>query len=210
MKKTAAFSPAGSALRVELGAGFVLFCALVYFFGGAGFLAGLLAAVTMHEAGHILLMLFFGSRPVRINAGATGLSIDYSGSLTALQETLTALSGPALGLLFAVLCAGLGRRLENETLTLCAGLGFVLNAFNLLPAPPLDGGRALGLILAGALGGKAGRRISAAAGFGVSVLILLAGLAAFARGLGPAPFAAGLWLLILQREACQQTPRGIQ
>ncbi|MDR1132324.1 MAG: hypothetical protein LBL15_07895 [Oscillospiraceae bacterium] len=211
MKKNAAFVSVGGALRIELGAGFALFCALVYFFGGADFLAALLAAVAVHEAGHILPMLFFGGRPIRIKAGAAGFSIDYSGSLTPLQETLTALSGPAFGLLFAMLCAGLGRRRENEAFTLCAGLGFMLNAFNLLPIPPLDGWRALDLGLSGVLGGKSGGRVSSIIGLAANALIVLAGLAAIARGLGPVPLAVGLWLFILQRKkSCQQVPRGIQ
>lgn len=191
---------AAPAVRLELGAGFALLCALVYFFGDGESLAALLAAIGIHELGHLLLMLFFGLRPVRLRSAASGLAIDYAGTLSTLQELLTTLAGPALGLLFAVSCAALGRLWGNEFLLLCAGLSLVLSAFNLLPAEPLDGGRALGLVLRAALGAERARYVLRAAGFSVCALLAAAGLFAVSRGLSPAPLLAALWLFILQRK----------
>ena len=191
---------AAPVIHLELGAGFVLLCALVYSFCDGESLAALITAIGIHELGHLLLMLFFGLRPVRFRSAASGLSLDYAGTLSPLQELLTTLAGPALGLLFAAVCAVLGRLWDKEFLLLCAGLGLVLNAFNLLPAEPLDGGRALGLVLCAALGTERAQGVLRLAGLVVCLLLAAAGLIAISRGLSPAPLTAALCLFILQRK----------
>lgn len=193
--------------RFELGGGFVLFFALLWFFDERGFLAALVPSIFAHELGHILFMMFFGAYPTRLKTALSGFEIDYSGNLSALQEMLTALAGPAFGLLFSVLCARLGRLWNSDYLLMCAGLGFVINAFNFLPAEPLDGGRVLGYALRILLGEEKARIVLRASGLLTSGLLAASGLYFLASGLGPALFIAVGWLFILQRKKPCNKPR---
>jgi len=193
--------------RFELGSGFILLFALLWFFDENGLLAALVPVIFVHELGHILFMLFFGAYPTRLRASLPGFEIDYSGNLSAFQEMLTALAGPAFGLLFSALCARLGRLWGSDYLLLFSGLGFVVNVFNLLPAEPLDGGRVLGYALLKLLGEKTARAVLSVSGLMTSAFLTVCGLYAIARGLGPALFAAGVWLFILQRKKPCKEPR---
>ncbi|MEG0777593.1 MAG: site-2 protease family protein [Oscillospiraceae bacterium] len=185
--------------RVKIGSGFLLLIAVVYFFDDSGFLLALLPAILAHEIGHLIAMRTLGARPTLLCASLSGLSLDYSGNLSSKQEMLTALSGPIFGILFSIVCAWLGKFLSSEYLLLCAGLGFVINVFNLLPALPLDGGRVLSFILSAAFGKKLALSVSNVLGYLISALLLCLGLYCVAKGYGAALMLAGMWLFILQR-----------
>lgn len=185
--------------HIKLGRGFILFFALIYFFDNSGFISALFPAVLMHELGHIFVMLLFGARPTQLKATLSGFKIDYLGSLNDSKELIIALSGPFFGLLFAFLCAKLGRLWESDYLLMCAGLGFVLNFFNLLPAMPLDGGRILVFALRALFGEGKAQKLAAAVGKLTAAALLVSGLYFIARGFGFALFLAGSWLFILQQ-----------
>lgn len=185
--------------HIKLGSGFILFFALVYFFDDSGFISALFPAVLMHELGHILLIFLFGASPTRLKATLSGFEIDYLGSLNDTKELIIALSGPFWGLLFAFLCAKLGQLRNSDYLLLCAGLGFILNFFNLLPVLPLDGGRVLNLSLRASFGEVKAEKLVGTVGKISAALLLLSGLYFIAKGLGFALFIAGGWLLILQQ-----------
>ena len=184
--------------RIKLTSGFFLLFALIFFFDKDGFLAALLPAVLMHETGHVLAMLFFGARPIRLNATLSGLEIDYSGSISEKQELATALAGPLVGLMFSLLCSRLGRSSGGDYLMMCAGLGFVLNIFNLLPAAPLDGGRVLGFAFGFFFGEDKANSLLRATSLITALTITLFGLYLTARGFGFALFLAGIWLFTAQ------------
>jgi Zn-dependent protease len=110
----------------------------------------LIAVLFFHELGHLLGMWFFGYRDLRM------LFIPFMGALasgrkeniTAIQEAVVLLLGPLPGY-----CLGLWLLFSPASETLPAWLshyGFisvVLNALNLLPFMPLDGGRVVNLAL---------------------------------------------------------------
>ncbi len=185
--------------NIKLDSGFVLLFALIYFFDESGFLLALLPAVLVHELGHVLFMLFFGAYPRRLKATLSGLAIDYSGVISEKQEMLTALAGPAFGLAFSLLCAKLGRLWSSDYLLLCAGLGYVINTFNFLPAMPLDGGRVFNFALRALLGEDKARPVMRIVGLLAAILLLASGLHFIAKGFGFAIFLAGVWLFILQQ-----------
>ena len=186
--------------HIKLGSGFLLFFALIFFFDDSGLLSALFPAVLMHELGHIFLMLFFGAHPTQLKATLSGFEIGYSGILSETQELLTALAGPVLGLLFSLMCARLGRLWDSDYLLLCAGMGFIINFFNLLPAMPLDGGRVLSFALCVLFGEGKAQKLVGTVGKTTAVLLLVSGLYFIARGFGYALFLAGSWLLILQQK----------
>ncbi|MFN7952406.1 MAG: hypothetical protein U0610_11835 [bacterium] len=114
-------------------------------------LALLVAAVTFHELGHLVAMRLRGYRDTSIffipffGAAATGRKQDA----TLADELIVLLAGPVPGLLaaLALAAAPLGAPRAaglDEAIVLLIGL----NGFNLLPVPPLDGGRVVQALLA--------------------------------------------------------------
>ena len=186
-------------LRVELGSGFLLLFALIYFFDDIGIIAALAPPVLAHETGHVLAMLLFGACPTRLCASLSGFSLDYSGDLSERQEMFTALSGPLLGFIFAVFCAKIGKLINSDYLLMSAGLGFIINTFNLLPAKPLDGERILKFALIKAIGANYAQIIMTYISFLITFLILGSGLFCISKGYGFSLFIAGIWLFILQQ-----------
>lgn len=207
MKRTNVKSPTKiPPFRIELGSGFLLIIALIYFFDESGMLASLFPVVLMHETGHILAMLFLGAYPTRLKATLSGFTIDYSGDTSETQEMLVALAGPALGFAFSFLCARLGRITGRESLLMCSGLGFVLNTFNLLPALSLDGGRILIYFLRRSFGHEKAPRILRVVGLAVVILLLGIGIFQATVGLGISLIVAGVWLFVLQRMSLVNKP----
>ena len=80
----------------------------------------------------------------------------------------------------------------------CAGYGAILTAYNLLPALPLDGGRAVFALLSKAMGFERAKNIIELSGFITGLGLAAAGLAMLGKELGAALLIAGIWLLIAQ------------
>ncbi len=197
-------SPKKPSFNLKLGSGFILLFALIYFFDGSGLFSALVPAILVHECGHMLALLLCGAYPLRLNATLSGFALDYAGDLSQTQELLSALAGPVTGLVFAFACAKLGAMLESDYLLMCAGLGLILNLFNLLPVKPLDGGRIANFALIRLFGANIARKLIRAIGLVTTALLIACGFYCILRGLGPALFAAGIWLLVLQlRKSCK-------
>jgi Zn-dependent protease len=132
------------------------FGVLGYFFfdGGLGFLAALMLVLLVHELGHYLAMRVFGYRDLSIfflpllGAAAAGTK----DNAPPWQQLVILLAGPVPGLVLALgTLAGLALAAPDALLTLPGAadgfffqlivLAIVINALNLLPIVPLDGGR---------------------------------------------------------------------
>jgi len=108
------------------------------------------AGVFVHEFGHVLVINWAGSGPSRIQiipffGGAATMARPPESEL---KGVLIALAGPVFGLLAAVPFFGLAAWTGDAAWLTGA---FVISGFNLLnlaPAPPLDGSKALGPMLA--------------------------------------------------------------
>lgn len=121
--------------------------------------AALLAVVAFHELGHFAAMRWFGYRQVRmvliplLGGVATGVESDPSGS----RRAMVGLAGPLPGIVLGwVLLAFYVKPLlegsvspGNRALSTAAFALLGLNYLNLLPIPPLDGGRVLEAMLPG-------------------------------------------------------------
>lgn len=156
---------------------------------GVGYLLSIFACVVLHEFGHTLMAERYGIRTLDI----TLLPISGIARLERLpddprEELRVALAGPAMNLAIA---AGLlvwsrifqavapssevvmvGVRLLSDLMWINIGLA----AFNMLPAFPLDGGRALRSFLASHLSRVEATQFAASLGKAVAILMGLVGL----------------------------------
>jgi Zn-dependent protease len=110
----------------------------------------ILFGLLVHEYGHVLAMNAYGMGPARIYI------VPFLGGMAKAQRraesewhgVLVSLAGPAFGLLAAIPFFG-GYIITGQGMWL-EGVFFIamLNLLNLAPAPPLDGSKALGPVLA--------------------------------------------------------------
>ncbi len=118
---------------------------------GGVFATGFVLLILIHELGHVLAMRRFG-----LKAGPP-VFIPFMGAIinlkqmprNAAEEAIVGIGGPLTGTIGALACFGLywgirwrpGMGDSAELALELAYFGFLLNLFNLLPVPPLDGGR---------------------------------------------------------------------
>ena len=158
------FQRAEGRIRVSFG-----FCLLTAWFGlvnGWRPLGNLLGAAAVHELGHCLALRCLGTAWKSLRIGVFGAVLETNDSrLSYGGELICVLAGPAANLLCAAVCAAVGRGRWDAA----AGANLVLCIFNLLPVRPLDGGRALELIVSWAAGPEAGERTARWTGAAVSL-----------------------------------------
>ena len=116
---------------IETDGGFWLVLGLMLLLFPLRFLAGVLLAALIHEAGHIIAIRLTGGQVYRMELHANGARIATS-PMEPGKEILCALAGPLAGAVTI-----LAWRVFPEL----ALAGLVQTVFNLLPIYPLDGGR---------------------------------------------------------------------
>ena len=159
---------------------------------GGGFMAGvlltllLLVSVAVHELGHALVARRLGLRTREIVLYPVGGVTRIEGQPRGLAELAVALAGPAASLLLALLLvvpasagtravAGEGFTPGDLTVWLLVA-NLLLFAVNLVPAFPLDGGRALRALLSLGLPPARATRLATAVGQSLAVAAAIAGL----------------------------------
>jgi Zn-dependent protease len=162
---------------------------LAKYVAGAGFVAGLLLSVLLHELGHALTARRFG-------IGVRGITLDLLGGYTEFDqdsprpavELATALAGPAVSGLLGLACLAGALILPNGTIAdkisaQLAVANLIVAVYNALPGWPLDGGRALRATVWAARGDRdQGLLIAGWSGRVVAVLTGLASLALYLTG----------------------------
>lgn len=172
-------------------------------------LTAVLLAAAFHEWGHYAVLRRFGGQVTHLRLSAFGAEMDVGNTsrLSYGAEMLTVLAGPAVNLALAVLLGGLGY--WWETACVFAGANLVLGVFNLLPAPPLDGGRLLWLMVAWLTEPFTADRVVAAVGLMTSGAVAAAGILLTCRT-GGSPFlllgAVGLLITNLGQKGLVKCP----
>lgn len=175
----------GAPLRVHFAFPVLLAAALLLCGADTAFSA--LGALLLHEAGHALAARACGARLTRVELTPFGGVADYDGAgLSPAREALTALGGPLASL------TGLALGMRAPAF---AAMNAALLAVNLLPALPLDGGRALRAALYPRIGRARSTRVLASAGEAAGVALTGLGVYAAAKGhLNPSLFLCGAYL----------------
>lgn len=177
--------------RIAVSPGFLLLMgALSWLDEGVGLLPWGLLACLLHELGHIVVAAALGGRVEELSLTVVGaeLRIGYDVPLSYTKDSLVALAGPAADLLAGGLFTLVGR-------DLAAAISLAVGAFNLLPVPPLDGGRVVYGLLADRLDADwAERLMTALSGCLVGVLVGVGTVAAVCYANVTLLFTA-LWLL---------------
>ena len=122
----------------------VLFIAIFYFFFDVEikFIFIVVAALIIHELGHFMAMEKFGYRNLKIffvpllGAYVSGEKKDISQK----QKLLVLMAGPIPGIIFGFGFIAAYYFTEHDNFAMMASVFLYLNAFNLIPVTPLDGG----------------------------------------------------------------------
>jgi Zn-dependent protease len=123
---------------------FALFLSIWFYalFFGWKFGVVVVLLILVHELGHYMTFRNFGI-PADLPFFIPGLGafVAARGPAPSLTiEALAALAGPIYGLLASGVCYAVAVNLHDPFWFAAAYTGFFLNAINLLPVPPLDGG----------------------------------------------------------------------
>jgi Zn-dependent protease/CBS domain-containing protein len=170
-----------------------------------GFLGaiGLFASVVVHELFHSLVARRYG-------LNMKGITLFIFGGVAEMEEEppnaksefLMAIAGPAasivIGILFYSIYAGLNSILPVQSLAVLSYLywiNWVLAAFNLIPAFPLDGGRVLRSALWWHWRGDLPKatRIAASIGSGFGILLIALSIFRLLRG----DFVGAIWWFLI-------------
>jgi len=160
-----AYKGAGTALAVALGVGFLL---------------AVFGSVLLHEFGHALVARRYGINTRRIILSPIGGIAQLEGMpARPSQELAVALAGPAVNF---VLAAGLWVFGELSPQPLLYGFAeslmwanLTLAVFNLLPAFPMDGGRALRALLSLRMGDHRATQTAAFVGKSIALVMAVVG-----------------------------------
>jgi Zn-dependent protease len=121
---------------------FVSFAAYSFWFGSWKFGLGFVLLILVHELGHVAEARRQGvpvSWPTFIPFLGAFVTVQHAG-LAPRRSALISLAGPFVGGLGAAVVWAVGSVQNTEWLVVLANIGFLLNAFNLLPIGFLDGG----------------------------------------------------------------------
>ena len=128
----------------------LLMAGFLWLISGSVIVAGaVLVGLFVHEAGHVLAMNRLGMGPARIYIipFLGGLAKARCAPRSEWDGVLVSLAGPAFGLLAMIPFVGIWMATGQGDWLRAAFYIAMLNLVNLLPAPPLDGSKALGPVL---------------------------------------------------------------
>lgn len=122
--------------KIKFDYSFIALWSFFYFFDEDGLLPIFFLAAAIHEMGHYIALKMSGGHLHFLKLSAFGAEMRISMSESYLCELFVLIAGPAFNFIAAYIFSVLG-------FDVAAGASFILGAFNLLPAKPLDGGKIL-------------------------------------------------------------------
>ena len=124
--------------------GSMLLSIVIYAMGwGWQFATGFVLIILVHELGHVLAMRYYGlsaSPPIFIPFLGAVINLRQP-PRNALEEAVIGIAGPVTGAIAATVAFIVFMQTGSALWFELASFGFLLNLFNMLPVPPLDGGR---------------------------------------------------------------------
>ena len=144
-------------MKIRCSTPFLIFVVLLICLDDRSFYLLVFAGILLHEAGHLAAILLLHCKVERLELRLSGLNLDYTeGQLGYGQDAIIALAGPFANLFAAGILTICSRFRSTEEMYLAIGVQVLLAGFNLLPALPMDGGRALQAIACHRLGVEKG------------------------------------------------------
>jgi Zn-dependent protease len=104
---------------------------------------GIVFLIFVHEMGHVVAAKWLGmpvSAPLFIPFIGASIMLKQN-PRDAWSEALMAYGGPLAGCIGSWICWWIGLQTDQSWLVTVAMFSFIINLFNLIPVPPLDGGR---------------------------------------------------------------------
>jgi Zn-dependent protease len=126
--------------------GSMLLSILAYqWYAGWGFAVGLVLLILVHELGHVVANWHYQIR------SSPPIFIPFLGAVISLRqqfpnakvEAVSAIAGPLAGTFAAMAPLAWYMTTGDRLALVLAAFGFMINLFNMLPVPPLDGGRVM-------------------------------------------------------------------
>jgi Zn-dependent protease len=132
-----------TALFKTIGSMLISIAVYTWYFGDWRFAAGFVLLILVHEMGHVIANRYYGlsaSPPIFIPFVGAVINLRQRPQ-NAKVEAIVGIAGPVAGTIGAIICYILYLQTGAPFLGIAAYAGFLMNLFNLLPIPPLDGGR---------------------------------------------------------------------
>lgn len=177
--------------RLEIRGSFFLMAAWLNYLDRQQLVPLVLLACLFHELGHYWAVRALGGEVRLVRLSAVGAEMALARPLGYWQEGVSALAGPGMNLVLALIFCLWDRG------AVFAGLNLTLACFNLMPVGPLDGGRAAVSTLALFFGpGRAAAFLGVLEGVTVS-LLLGTGVLLWKEGGSVTLLFVSLWLAIM-------------
>jgi stage IV sporulation protein FB len=126
----------------------LLFYTLLFYFifdRNLSYISAIMAAIIIHELGHLLLMRKFnyGDPKLFIIPLLGAFTSGKKQSVSQRELCLILLGGPVPGIIIGCVLYWINKELKSDALSMLSNSFLIINLLNLLPFYPLDGGRLL-------------------------------------------------------------------